>query len=332
MKAAYIQKYGQEKVILGNLAKPTIINPNQVLVKVISTSINPVDLKIQQGKLKPLLHFDFPLILGNDYVGIVEQVGSQVKSVKVGQRVSGRISKKQIGTFCEYLVDDVENMAIVPDVISNEQAAALPLVGLTAYQALFEKMQVKADESILIHAGAGGLGSTMIQLAKNSGLKVITTASAKNHPFLYELGADLVIDYRTQDFTQICPPVDYVFDTIGSKTLLDSFKVVKPQGKVVSVSGLPDKKFAQSYGLNLFWQQAFGLVSSKITHAAKKARAEYEFLFMQPNGQQLATLFEQLANHQLAIQIDRQYDFEQIQEALDYVAKGHAKGKVIVKI
>ena len=131
MKAAYIQKYGQEKVILGNLAKPTIINPNQVLVKVISTSINPVDLKIQQGKLKPLLHFDFPLILGNDYVGIVEQVGSQVKSVKVGQRVSGRISKKQIGTFCEYLVDDVENMAIVPEDISNEQAAALPLVGLT---------------------------------------------------------------------------------------------------------------------------------------------------------------------------------------------------------
>ena len=332
MKAAYIQKYGQEKVILGNLAKPKIINPKQVLVRVISTSINPVDLKIQQGKLKPLLHFEFPLILGNDYVGIVEQVGSQVRSLKVGQRVSGRISKKQIGTFCEYLVDDVENMAIVPEDISNEQAAALPLVGLTAYQALFEKMQVKPGESILIHAGAGGLGSTMIQLAKNSGLKVITTASAKNHPFLNKLGADIVIDYRTQDFTKVCPPVDYVFDTIGGRTLLDSFKVVKPQGKVVSVSGLPDKKFAQSYGLNVFWQQAFGLVSSKITYAAKKARAEYEFLFMKPNGQQLATLFEQLANHQLAIQIDRQYDFEQIQEALDYVAKGHAKGKVIVNI
>lgn len=332
MKAAYIQKYGQEKITLGNLAKPRIVNPKEVLVKVSHTSINPVDLKIQQGKLKPLLHFDFPLILGNDYVGIVEQVGSQVKSVKVGQRVSGRISKKQIGTFCEYLVDNVENMAIVPDVISNEQAAALPLVGLTAYQALFEKMQVKADGSILIHAGAGGLGSTMIQLAKNSGLKVITTASAKNHPFLYELGADLVINYRTQDFTQICPPVDYVFDTIGGKTLLDSFKVVKPQGKVVSVSGLPDKKFAQSYGLNLFWQQAFGLVSRKITKAATNAQAEYEFLFMKPNGQQLAILFEQLAKHQLTIQIDRQYDFADIQAALDYVATGHAKGKVIVKI
>lgn len=332
MKAAYIQKYGQEKITLGNLAKPRIVNPKEVLVKVSHTSINPVDLKIQQGKLKPLLHFGFPLILGNDYVGIVEQVGNQVKSVKVGQRVSGRISKNQIGTFCEYLVDNVENMAIVPDVISNEQAAALPLVGLTAYQALFEKMQVKADESILIHAGAGGLGSTMIQLAKNSGLKVITTASAKNHPFLYELGADLVIDYRTQDFTQICPPVDYVFDTIGGKTLLDSFKVVKPQGKVVSVSGLPDKKFAQSYGLNLFWQQAFGLVSRKITKAATNAQAEYEFLFMKPNGQQLAILFEQLAKHQLTMQFDRQYDFSDIQAALDYVAKGHAKGKVIVKI
>lgn len=332
MKAAYIHKYGQTKVTLGSLEKPKIEKQNQVLVKVISASINPVDIKIQQGKLKPLLHFEFPLILGNDYVGIVEQVGSQVKSVKVGQRVSGRISKKQIGTFCEYLVDNVENMAIVPDVISNEQAAALPLVGLTAYQALFEKMQVKPGESILIHAGAGGLGSTMIQLAKNSGLKVITTASAKNHPFLYELGADLVIDYRTQDFTQICPPVNYVFDTIGGKTLLDSFKVVKPQGKVVSVSGLPDKKFAQSYGLNLFWQQAFGLVSRKITKAATNAQAEYEFLFMKPNGQQLAILFEQLAKHQLTIQIDRQYDFADIQAALDYVAKGHAKGKVIVKI
>lgn len=272
------------------------------------------------------------MILGNDYVGIVEQVGSQVKSVKVGQRVSVRISKNQIGTFCEYLVDDAENMAIVPENISDEQAAALPLVGLTAHQALFEKMQVQTGESILIHAGAGGLGSTMIQLAKYSGLKVITTASAKNHPFLYELGADLVIDYRTQDFIEVCPPVVYVFDTIGGKTLLDSFKVVKSYGKVVSVSGLPDKKFAQSYGLTLFWQQAFGFVSRKITQAAKKARAEYEFLFMKPNGQQLATLFELIVNHQLSVQIDRQYDFKDIQAALDYVAKGHVKGKVIVKI
>ena len=208
----------------------------------------------------------------------------------------------------------------------------MQLVGLTAYQALFEKIQVQTGESILIHAGAGGLGSTMIQLAKNSGLKVITTASAKKHPFLYELGADLVIDYRTQDFTKVCPSVDYVFDAIGGKTLLDSFKVVKPQDKVVSVSGFPDKKFAQSYGLNVFWQQAFGLVSSKITHAAKKARAEYEFLFMKPNGQQLTILFNQLAHHQLKVLIDRQYAFDDVQEALDYVAKGHAKGKVIVKI
>ena len=268
MKAAYIEHYGQEKLTLVQLPKPKITSAKQVLVKVLKASVNPVDLKIQSGKLRPLLHFSMPLILGNDHVGIVEDIEADVKSVEIGQLVFGRISKKQIGTFCEYLVDEENNLAVVPSTLTLQEAAGLPLVGLTAYQALFEKMKAKSGQSILIHAGAGGVGSLLIQLAKMQGLTVITTASQRNHAWLYSLGADQVIDYHKSDFAEVCPPVDYVFDTLGQETLLRSFKVVKPGGKVVAVSGLPDEKFAKGYGLNIIWQKLFKLGSYKIRKAS----------------------------------------------------------------
>ena len=332
MKAAYIEHYGQEKLTLGQLPKPKITSAKQVLVKVLKASVNPVDLKIQSGKLRPLLHFPMPLILGNDYVGIVEDIGEEVKSVEIGQLVFGRISKKQIGTFCEYLVDEENNLAAVPSALTLQEAAGLPLVGLTAYQALFEKMKAKSGQSILIHAGAGGVGSLLIQLAKMQGLTVITTASQRNNAWLYSLGADQVIDYHKNDFTEVCPPVDYVFDTIGQETLLRSFKVVKPGGKVVSVSGLPDEKFAKDYGLNIIWQKLFKLGSYKIRKASQKAKADYEFLFMHPDGKQLEKLDELVADKELEVRLDKEFAFNYLQAACDYVATGHANGKVIIDV
>ncbi|GET18295.1 NADP-dependent oxidoreductase [Ligilactobacillus agilis] len=332
MKAAYITHYGQKQLTLGQLPKPSITQPKQVLVRVLKASVNPVDLKIQAGKLRPLLKLPMPLILGNDYVGIVEAIGPAVTNFKVGQKVLGRISKQSIGTFCDYLVDQEANLALLPPNLDLKQAAALPLVGLTAYQALFDKMQAKRGQSILIHAGAGAVGSILVQLAKMQGLTVITTASQRNHAWLTTLGADQVIDYRHSDFTKVCPPVDYVFDTIGKETLLQSFEVVKPGGKVVSVAGLPDAKFAKAYGLNLIWQGLFKLASHKITHASQKADAEYEFLFMRPDGLQLQHLAELVVTGRLQIRVAKEYPFEEIQAACDYVATGHADGKVIIKL
>lgn len=213
-----------------------------------------------------------------------------------------------------------------------KEAAGLPLVGLTAYQALFEKMKAKSGQSILIHAGAGGVESLLIQLAKMQGLTVITTASQRNHAWLYSLGADQVIDYHKSDFAEICPPVDYVFDTLGQETLLRSFKVVKPGGKVVSVSGLPDEKFANGYGLNIIWQKLFKLSSYKIRKASQKAKADYEFLFMHPDGKQLEKLGKLVADKKLKVRLDKEFDFDDLQAACDYVATGHANGKVIIDV
>ncbi|EOJ27448.1 oxidoreductase, zinc-binding [Enterococcus faecalis EnGen0286] len=250
MKAALIHKYGQKELAIEEVPLPTI-HDNDVLVKIIAASINPIDLKTKDGKVKMLLNYQMPLILGSDFAGIVVSVGKKVQNFRLGDAVYGRVPKNRVGTFAEYIAVDQAAVAMKPKNLTFEEAAAIPLVGLTSYQALHDIMNVQPGQKVLIQAGSGGIGTIAIQLAKLAGAYVATTTSSRNKEWVQALGADEVIDYRTQNFEEVLSDYDYVFDTMGGTILEKAFSVVKPQGKVVTLSGIPNERFAKEYGLPL---------------------------------------------------------------------------------
>ncbi|MGH3561921.1 MAG: NADP-dependent oxidoreductase, partial [Mycobacterium sp.] len=213
-----------------------------------------------------------------------------------------------------------------------EQAASVPLVGLTAWQALIEKAKLQAGQKVLIHAGSGGVGTFAIQLAKHLGATVATTTSTANVEWVKDLGADVVIDYKTDDFETILRDYDVVFDTLGGETLDKSFRVLKPGGKVISVAGPPEPDFAKEFGLNWFLIQAMRVLSLKIRRKAKRRGVGYSFLFMKANGDQLRELGSLIDSGAIRPVIDRVFPFQSTLEALAYVEQGRAKGKVVVKV
>ncbi|MDT2668594.1 NADP-dependent oxidoreductase [Enterococcus dongliensis] len=331
MKAALIREYGQKKLELAEIAAPSI-QKNDVLVKVAAASINPIDSKIKSGKMKLLLKYQMPLILGNDFSGTVVEVGAKVTDYKIGDEVYGRVQKERIGTFAEYLAVAQEDIALMPQNLNFEEAAAIPLVGLTSYQALYEIMELTAKDKVLIQAGSGGIGTIAIQLAKLTGAYVATTTSQKNTALVKELGADCVIDYHKENFDEVLFDYDYVFDTMGGDILEKAFKIVKPNGKVVTLSGIPNKQFAEAYGLSYWKQQLLALASHKLSKLAKKAQVSYHFLFMRPDGKQLAKLTDLIEAGKIHPIIDRVLPLEAIQKAFDYSDSGRARGKIIIKI
>lgn len=331
MKAAMIHQYGQKNVELVETAIPTI-QKNDVLVKIEAASINPIDLKTKSGAMKLLLKYQMPLTLGSDFSGIVTEVGQNVTDYKIGDRVYGRVQKERIGTFAEYIAVAKTDIALMPKNLSFEEAAAIPLVGLTSYQALYDIMGLTDKDKVLIQAGSGGVGTIAIQLAKVSGAYVATTTSEKNAAWVKELGADQVIDYHKENFDEVISDYDYVFDTMGGEILEKSFKIIKPNGKIVTLSGIPDKKFAQEYGLSFWKQMLLAAASWKFSHLAKKAQAGYHFLFMRPDGKQLAELTKLIEAGKIRPIIDRVIPLADIQEAFDYSESGRAKGKIIIKM
>ncbi|WP_042474244.1 NADP-dependent oxidoreductase [Bacillus ndiopicus] len=331
MNAATINRYGQKQLELTKVEIPEV-SSDDVLVEIHAASINPIDFKIRDGKLKMLLTYKMPLILGNDFSGVVVQVGKCVTDFKVGDEVYGRPRKSRIGTFAEYIAVHKDDIAMKPKNLSFEEAAAVPLVGLTTYQAFHDVMQLKLNNKILIQAGSGGVGTFAIQLAKHMGAYVATTTSAKNEALVKELGADLVIDYRTEEFDEKLTNYDYVYDTLGGESLKKSFKILKPGGKIVSLSGIPNHRFAQEYGLNFWKSSLLKLATRKLTALEKQYKVQYNFLFMKPSGAQLATIRELIEAQKIKPIIDRVILFEDIQQAFDYSESGRAKGKVIVKI
>ncbi len=331
MNAALISQYKQDLPTIEQVAIPAV-GPNDVLVKIIAASINPIDLKTKDGGLKMLLKYDLPLILGSDFAGVITEVGANVTAFKIGDPVYGRVQKNRIGTFAEYIAVDQGDIAHKPKNLNFEEAAAIPLVGLTSYQALHDVMQIQPGQKVLIQAGSGGIGTIAIQLAKLLGAYVATTTSAKNFALVKSLGADQVIDYRTENFQEVLRDYDYVFDTQGGKTLEAAFKMIKPGGKVVSISGLPNARFAEEYNLPLWKKLAFRFVTRKLTALEKSSRAEYHFLFMKPSGAQLETLRTFIEAGTLKPIIDRVIPFSDIAEAFRYSQTGRAKGKIIVKI
>lgn len=330
MIAAQIENYG-EKIGLKKQPVPRI-GKKDLLVKVIAASINPIDLKTKDGKMKLLLHYKMPLTLGSDFAGIVVARGEQVKKFQVGDAVYGRVQKNRIGTFAEYIAVDVKDVALKPKNLTFAKASSIPLVALTSYQALHEVMKIKPQDKILIQAGSGGIGTLAIQLAKLAGAYVATTTSEKNRALVKSLGADEVIDYRSENFAEKLKDYDFVFDTIGGDILKDAFKIVKPGGKVVTLSGTPNYAFAKNYNLPLWKQIALGIASYPITKLAKKNDVSYDFLFMRPDGNQLAALTKLIEAKQLQPIVDSVISLAEIQKAVDNLASGRAKGKIILAV
>lgn len=330
MIAAQIENYG-EKIGLKKQPVPRI-GKKDLLVKIIAASINPIDLKTKDGKMKLLLHYKMPLTLGSDFAGIVVARGEQVKKFQVGDAVYGRVQKNRIGTFAEYIAVDVKDVALKPKNLTFAKASSIPLVALTSYQALHEVMKIKPQDKILIQAGSGGIGTLAIQLAKLAGAYVATTTSEKNRTLVKSLGADEVIDYRSENFAEKLKDYDFVFDTMGGDILKDAFKIVKPGGKVVTLSGTPNYAFAKNYNLPLWKQIALGIASYPITKLAKKTDVSYDFLFMRPDGNQLAALTKLIEAKQLQPIIDSVISLAEIQKAVDNLASGRAKGKIILAV
>lgn len=331
MKAMIIEKYGKVPLKLADIPVPAI-GDNDVLAEIVAASINPIDLKIRDGKVKMLLKYKMPLILGNDFSGVVKQVGKGVTKFKVGDEIYGRATKDRIGTFTEYIAIGENAIAIKPKNLSFEEAASIPLVGLTSYQALHDILKMSPGQKVLIQAGAGGVGSFAIQLAKTMGVYVATTASKAGYELVRSLGADKIIDYKNEAFDKILQDYDGVFDTIGGETLEKAFDIVKPGGQVVSVSGLPNAHFGKKYGSGLLKTTLFRMATLQISKLERQNNVKYTFLFMKPSGEQLKIITELIELGKIRPVIDRIFPFEEAQKALEYSEAGRAKGKVILKI
>lgn len=309
MKAIVIEQYGAaEELIEKELPKP-VIKDNQVLIEMHATSINPIDWKVREGYMKEGMTFDFPLILGWDAAGVVSEVGENVTKFKVGDEVFARPAMEN-GTYSEYVAVEEDLVALKPQQVSFEEAASVPLAGLTAWQCIVDFGKIKAGDKILIHAGSGGVGSFGIQIAKSLGAYVLSTASGKNEAFLKELGVDEFINYETTDFTDVVKDVDLVVDTMGGEILQKSLDVVKPDGRLVSIAGQPD---------------------------AEKAKANHitaESLWLNPNGKQLAELGELMEKGKVNTHIGHTFPLtaEGLREAHELSETHHAKGKIVVTI
>lgn len=332
MKAFFINRYGKSDVLrLGELPEPTL-RDDDVLVQIHAAGVNPVDNKIRAGEFKLLLPYKMPLILGTDLAGVVVRVGPRVRRFKAGDEVYARPDDDRIGTFAEFIAIKEDSLALKPANLTMEEASSIPLVALTAWQTLVEKGKLKKGQKVLIHAGSGGVGTIAIQLAKHIGATVATTASEANTDMLKDLGADIVIDYKKDDFSTKLKGYDLVIDTQGGDTLKRSLSVLKPGGKLIGIAGPPDPDFAKLRGMNGFLSLVMRLLSYGIRKAARRSGASYSFHFMTASGQQLGEITRLIEAGHIRPVIDRVFPFEETRQALGYVETGRAKGKVVVKV
>lgn len=331
MKAFLINKYTKGGMQLTDVSLPKIKN-NEVLVEIYATGLNLLDSKIKTGEFKLILPYKMPLILGHDLAGIVKEVGNNVKKYNVGDEVYARPTDFHIGTFAEYITVREEDLAFKPKNLSMEEAASVPLVALTAWQALVEIGRLKKGQKVFIQAGSGGVGTIAIQLAKHLGATVATTASAKSFDFLKEIGADVLIDYKTQDFETILQDYDLVLNSQDNKTLEKSLNILKAGGRVISISGPPTPEFAEAIHANWLVKMVTRFLSFGINKKAKKLGVDYTFLFMKADGNQLNEITKLIESGIIKPIIDKVFPFEETNKALEYVENGRAKGKVVVKI
>ena len=330
MKAFAIDRY-KGALTRRDLPDP-MPGPNDVVVAIAATSVNPIDLKLRDGAFKAILPKKMPLILGGDLAGVVLAVGANVRRFKVGDEVYAHPDNDRIGTFAERIAIGEADLALKPVSLDMAHAASLPLVALTAWQVLVERAQVKPGHKVLIHAGSGGVGTIAIQLAKHLGASVATTTSTGNVDLVRNLGADVIVDYRKDDFTKVLSGYDVVLNSLGPDVLEKSLSVLKPGGKLVSISGPPDPAFGRQIGANWFVRQLLGLLSSKIRTKAERQGVDYSFLFMRADGAQLAEIAKLVDAGTIRPVIDSVFGFAETPAAMARVASGRARGKVVIQV
>jgi NADPH:quinone reductase-like Zn-dependent oxidoreductase len=328
MKAFVVSKYGKDGLHSAEMPQPSV-GPRDVLVEVRAASINPLDKMVRDGEFKQLIKYKRPFILGHDVSGVVAEVGSEVRGFAIGDEVFARPRDLRIGTFAEFIAIDADDVALKPRSLSFAEAAAVPLVALAAWQALSDLAHVAPGQKVLVHAGAGGLGSTVIQFAKHLGAYVATTAHAKDIQKVRSLGADEVIDYTDRDFAEVLTGYDVVIDSLGAASLEKSLTVLKPGGLAISVVGPPDPGFAEQLGQPLL-KPVMAVMSRKIRKLAKKLGVRYSFFFMCADGAELKLLADLYDNGTLRPVLDKTFPFDQTLEAMAYVEQGKANGKIVV--
>lgn len=332
MKALIFKRYGKSPGIeLADVPRPTP-KADELLVEVRAASVNPVDNMILSGIFKPVLHFQLPATLGSDLAGVVTAVGSGVTRFKPGDAVFANIFDLGTGAIAEFAVVPERLAALKPDNLDFVQAASIPMVGLTSWQALIERAKLRTGQKVFIPAGSGGIGTFAIQLAKHLGASVGTTTSTGNVELVRSLGADEVVDYKKQEFENVLRGYDAVLGTLRGDAIEKSLGVVKPGGTIVSLVGPLDAAFARARQLNLFLTFVFGLMSRKIIRLAKKRDVTYSFLFARPDGAQLDEIANLLAAGRIQPVIDKVFPFAQAKEALEYLALGRSKGKVVIRM
>lgn len=333
MKAFIVDRYGSSdgNVRAAEMPEPDV-GPRDVLVRIHAAGVNALDLKIRDGEFKLILPYRPPFILGNDVAGVVVRVGTLVRKFQAGDEVYARPDKDRIGTFAEFIAVHENDLAIKPKQLTMEEAASIPLVGLTAWQALVEIADVRPGQKVLVHAGSGGVGTFAIQLAKHLGATVATTAGTANVDLVRRLGADVVVDYRKEDFESVLRDYDVVLNSLDDKTLKKSLTVLKPGGKLISISGPPDPAFARELGRPWILRPVMRVLSHRIRKAARRRQVAYSFLFMRANGAQLTEITSLVDSAVIKPVIDRVFPFVATKEALAYVQKGRAKGKVVIAV
>jgi NADPH:quinone reductase-like Zn-dependent oxidoreductase len=332
MKAFVVDTYKKKAALrLADMPEPAM-GVDDIVVEIHAASVNLLDSKIRDGEFKLFLPYRPPFILGHDVAGIVVRTGSNVRRFKVGDEVYARVRDHRIGTFAERIAIAESDVALKPKNLSMVEAASIPLVGLTAWQALVEVGKVKPGQKVFIQAGSGGVGTFAIQLAKHLGATVATTTSTGNAELVKGLGADVVIDYKSQDFEKILSGYDLVLNSQDAKTLDKSFCVLKPGGAAISISGPPDPAFAKALGLNSVLRMVMRVLSYKVRRTAKALGVGYSFLFMRADGRQLSQITSLIEAGVIRPVVDKVFPFEQTNAALAYVESGRTKGKVIIAV
>ena len=331
MKAVILNDYNKQGIVEIKQIPIPIIGPNEVLVKIKYAGVNPLDNMIIRKEVNFIVPYDLPLVMGNEFSGVIEKLGVNVTEFKIGDRVYGRMPLNKIGAFAEYTAIDKDAIAIIPNYLSFKEAACIPLTALCAIQA-FDLMGAKSGERVFISGGTGSFGAMAIPIGKILGLKISTSGSGSNKERVMKLGVDEFFDYRNQDYSEILQDVDYVLDTVGDRELEKEFKILKNGGKLISLKGMPNPEFAERIGLGCFKKlilKCFGRGNDKI---AERKNQKYCFLFVESNGKQLAQVSKIFEENKIECSIDEVFDLNDANLALQKVLKGGSKGKTLLRI
>ncbi|WP_125591320.1 NADP-dependent oxidoreductase [Companilactobacillus jidongensis] len=332
MQTAQLLKYDKNfKLVVKDIPIPEP-EDNEILVKVKAAAVNPVDMLIGTGSVKIIQNYVMPVTMGNELSGVVEAVGKNVKDFNIGDEVYSRLPLDRIGAFSEYVTIDGHAVALKPTNLDFVHSAAVPLTGLTAYQGLTEELEAQSGQSVMIPGGSGSFGQMAIPIAKQMGLKVMVSGNARSEQSAIDMGVEQYFDYRKQDYWEHLEPVDYVIDTIGKKEFNHELQVMKPNGRLLSLIMGPNRQFAKDRDFSFFKTILFSIVGNKIDKQAKKSHAQYRFIFVRSDGEQLKKITKIVEDNQIEPAIDpTEFKLEDINEAFNYVANGHPNGKVMIK-